>query len=118
MVTVPAAFGKQELMLADEGTMLKVTGVPSWVFALVFAWLSELERLEAPAARAPISTMALSAIIESARRLMPLNKRVNEMCMCFGSFLFSFFENYAYIGLWTLSVARRAYDWPLCYRCD
>jgi hypothetical protein len=106
MVTVPAAFDRQELMLADEGTMLKVTGVPSWAFALVFAWSSELERLEAPAARAPISTRALSATIESARRLMPLNKRENEICMCLGPFLFSFFENYVYMCLWTSASSK------------
>ena len=49
IVTVPVAFGRQALMLGD-GTMLKVNAVLGWALALAFAWASESERLEAPAA--------------------------------------------------------------------
>ena len=81
MVKLPAACGRQALMLGDDGTILKVNGVLDWAFALLFYWSSELERLEAPAAFALISTMALSTNMVRARRLRPLNKRDNEMCM-------------------------------------
>src|SRR5204862_36507 len=97
-------------MLEDDGTMLKVNGVPSWTFALEFAWSSESDRLEAPAARAPISTMALSATIVSVRRIRPLNNRENEICMCFGPFSFPFLKTTHTFVCGYQPAAMRAFD--------